>query len=234
MKALAFDCSTEVLALAVKADSLAYSCVCDSGAKQAESLLPSIENAMARCSLVPAELELVACARGPGSFTGLRIAMSTAKGLAAGSGAAMVSVPTLDYLARPFARERAAVVPLIDARKGRLYAAVFEGGRRLGEYLDCGLEALVSVLEPFERVLFTGPDADIAEQAALGRDGWEIDPYHRSPRAECLIELASMILAERGADEPGSNPLYIRESEADLGITMPQRSIGAPNGRKKD
>ena len=88
MRVLAFDCGSELLALAVKADARAFSCVCDSGEKQAESLLPLVESAMARCGLEPRELDLVVCARGPGSFTGLRIAMSTAKGIAAGSGAA--------------------------------------------------------------------------------------------------------------------------------------------------
>jgi tRNA threonylcarbamoyladenosine biosynthesis protein TsaB len=227
---LAFDASTEILALSVMTDSASYSCVCDSGIKHAERLVPLIEAALGECGLSAGRLDLVVCAKGPGSFTGLRIAMATAKGLCAGSSAAMVSVPTLDYLAAPLAHSSGIVVPIIDARKGRVYAGLYYGGKLRGEYLDLSLAALLLRLENADDLVFTGPDADLAAEIALERPGWRIDELSRSPRPECLARIGKALFEERGPDGPGSSPLYIRESEEDLGITRPRDAAGAFHG----
>lgn len=230
MNVLAFDASTEVLAVSVSTPTASFSCVSGSGMKHAERLVPLIEAALAECGISAGELGLVACAKGPGSFTGLRIALATAKGLCAGSGAALVCVPTLDYLAEPFLDGSEIVVPLIDARKGRLYAGIYSGGRLSGEYLDLSLDSLLTRLENADRLVFTGPDAGLAAETALERPGWRIDPFHASPRPESLASLALRLLESRGADGPGASPLYIRENEEDLGITRPREAAGAAHG----
>jgi tRNA threonylcarbamoyladenosine biosynthesis protein TsaB len=227
---LAFDASTEILAVSVSTPTAAFSCQSDSGIKHAERLVPLIEAALSECGISARELGLVVCAKGPGSFTGLRIAMATAKGLCAGSGAAFVSVPTLDYLAAPLLESPEIVVPLIDARKGRVYSGIYSGGRLSGGYLDLALDSLLPRIENADRLVFTGPDADLAAEIALERPGWRIDPLHRNPRPECLARLGVGLLESRGADGPGSSPLYIRENEEDLGITRPRDAAGEAHG----
>jgi tRNA threonylcarbamoyladenosine biosynthesis protein TsaB len=92
----------------------------------------------------------VAVSGGPGSFTGLRIGLSVAKGLAYATGASLIAVPTLEALARTVAHLDGKICPVLDARKGELYAACFQaaGGafRRLTDDLLLTPEELLALL----------------------------------------------------------------------------------------
>lgn len=98
-----------------------------------QRLLPMVDRVLAEAGLRPADLGAVACTTGPGSFTGLRIGLATAKGLAFALNIPAFGVPTLDALANnlgilePGAPAIAAdlVCPVLDARKGQVYAAVY-------------------------------------------------------------------------------------------------------------
>lgn len=230
MKVLAFDASTDLLCLGLDAPRASFSCVVGSGNGQAERLAPLIESALERCSLGAKDLDLVVCASGPGSFTGLRIALATAKGLCAGSGVPLVTVPTLDYLARPFAHSSDTVVPVIDAKKGRVYSGIYRSGSLCGEYLDIPFLELLARLEGEEGVVFTGPDASLGEESSLARPGWRVDPDCRRPSAAALAEAGITAFESRGADSPAASPLYLRVSEEDLGITRPRASGHAARG----
>lgn len=95
----------------------------------ASELAAMVEDALARCRLSPGQLDVVAVSAGPGSYTGLRIGVSTAKGLAFATDAALVGVPTLTARARALAANvpagsRLAIVA--PSRRGEVYLAVFE------------------------------------------------------------------------------------------------------------
>jgi tRNA threonylcarbamoyladenosine biosynthesis protein TsaB len=105
------------------------------------ALIPLIEETLAAAALTVRDLAAIAVSAGPGSFTGLRIGLSTAKGLAYAYGAQLVLVPTLRALARAAGPRRGLVCTLLDARKGEIYAAAF---RWRGEELqptvaDCAI-----------------------------------------------------------------------------------------------
>ena len=87
------------------------------------------------------ELDLIVCSKGPGSFTGLRIGMSTAKGLSMGSGVPLVTIGTMEMMAYGLDFFDGIVVPVIDARKKRYYTAFFNNKQRITENFD---------LTPFE------------------------------------------------------------------------------------
>lgn len=224
MRTLALDCSSPIMAVALETEAGVHSRIGMVGRRHAELLMPTIEALMAEAGLEAADLDLVVCGKGPGSFTGLRIAMASAKGIAAGSGRPLVSVPGPDWLAEPFRSFAGLVVPVLDARKGRLYAAVYSGGIRHGSYLDLSPADLAAHLGGATSVLFTGPDADLMLPMAADRDGWDIDRFWRSPRPECLVSLGKALYEERGPDSPAEGPLYLRESEEDMGIQLSARA----------
>ncbi|MFA7330262.1 MAG: tRNA (adenosine(37)-N6)-threonylcarbamoyltransferase complex dimerization subunit type 1 TsaB [Candidatus Delongbacteria bacterium] len=97
-----------------------------------ELLLPAIHELLAGCGLAAQDLDVIVLANGPGSFTGLRIGLATAKGLAFGGRAALVPVSTLEVLAWQAPTRQGHVFPLMDARRGEVFSACW---RRQGESL---------------------------------------------------------------------------------------------------
>lgn len=97
----------------------------------AEHLAPLIRNVLDRTDQQPVDLGAVAVSMGPGSYTGLRIGVSTAKGLARAVNAEVVGVPTLEALAAsalPYVTPGDVLCPLLDARRDEVYAAAYRSG----------------------------------------------------------------------------------------------------------
>lgn len=257
MNILAFDTSTEILSVAVSATRDArpvfLETTRDSGLHHTRLLMPLVQRIMEDAGVALAELDLIACMRGPGSFTGLRIGMATAKGLARAlahrremATPPAVSVPTMEVMARPFAHLRSAVLPVIDARKGRYYCAVFAGGRRLTEDLDLGPADALERLRLLEEgglvavsddhpVQVTGPHADrflqhlaagpgpAASTAGISRGAgnvprFALDPEFRRGHAAALLACARERFSVDGPDAPSQGPVYIRGSDAELSL----------------
>ncbi|HYE94779.1 MAG TPA: tRNA (adenosine(37)-N6)-threonylcarbamoyltransferase complex dimerization subunit type 1 TsaB [Rubricoccaceae bacterium] len=140
----------------------------------AAHLVPLIRDVLAHAGATAADLGAVAVSAGPGSFTGLRIGVSTAKGLCAASGAALVGVPTLEALARavlPAALPGDAVVAALPSRRGEVFAAAFdvEDGRLApsGEVAALTHEDVAGWLPPNERLWLVGGAAE--SLAEVGR-----------------------------------------------------------------
>ena len=140
---LAFDAATEHIAIGlaeVAPDALRVRGHVDFSARRAAlgRLLPAIRDAMAAAGVEGEEVAAVAVGRGPGSFTGVRIAVATAKGLAHGWGVPLVGLGTLDAVAWRFAEHEGLVGIVGDAMRGEVYPCVFRcgGGRavRLDPY----------------------------------------------------------------------------------------------------
>ena len=95
-----------------------------------ERLLPSVDFLLGRLGLAPTDLDAVAVTRGPGSFTGVRVGLATAAGLARAAGIPAVGVPTLEALAHavPSPGPGRWICPCIDAGRREIYAAAFEAG----------------------------------------------------------------------------------------------------------
>ncbi len=204
-----------------------------------QRLLPAVDWALRRAGVHVQELRAIAVSLGPGSFTGLRIGLSTAKGLALAQRLPLVGVPTLEALAL-----RAAVAPLpprictvMDARQGLLYAALYEVAppqgsaasawgtlpplRPLREPCACTFDDLKEwVTEP---TVFAG-DAALHHreiwQSALGNN-FVLAPVHRAlPSAEEIALLGASRWARGAVDEPVQlEPLYLRTA-----YTQPRRS----------
>jgi tRNA threonylcarbamoyladenosine biosynthesis protein TsaB len=220
MNMIVFDTSSEILIAGAGRPGAMQACS-DAGSKHAQSIIPTLERCLFRAGLEKASLELVACCIGPGSFTGLRIGLATAKGLALAGGIPWVGVPTLDAFARAAEaviessreKESLLIVPILDARKKRLYSALYRGGVRLGDYLDISIEDLLARLSGEDEVCFAGPGADLMEDYCLERPGYRILPTDPGPFVEALAALAVTRFVEAGGEKPDRGPLYLREPE---------------------
>ena len=213
MNILAFDTSTEILAVGVRVGGKDLATTAAQGFKHSETLLPSIEACLRNSKASMREIELIACASGPGSFTGLRIGLATAKGLSLALGIPWVGVPTLDCLAYGYGGEGGIVVPVLDARKNRVYAALYSGGRRTSRYMDVAIPDLLASVQNEDRVFFVGPDADLLADYSLERPGFRIVTEEPTLRLVGLAALAEELYLEKGASADDEGPLYLREPE---------------------
>jgi tRNA threonylcarbamoyladenosine biosynthesis protein TsaB len=124
-----------------------------------ERLLNAIDRVLKEGSCPTDDLEGWAVSLGPGSFTGLRIGVSTVKGLAFGTQKPVVGVPTLDALASHISPTPYLICPILDARKGEVYAAFYrydkaDNLQRISAYLAIGPEDLLKRIQ--EKTIFIG------------------------------------------------------------------------------
>ena len=103
----------------------------NTGNTHSETLLPSVEAVLKLCDLTAADVDLFACAKGPGSFTGVRIGASTIKGMAFGKDKPCIGVSTLEALAYNLRGFTGIACPVMNARRSQVYNALFrvENGR---------------------------------------------------------------------------------------------------------
>lgn len=229
MNILLIDTATELLCTALSFGTTFYlERLHRVGLRHSELLMPDVEALLHEAVLRPRDLELVVCSRGPGSFTGLRIGMATAKGIAQGAQCPLVSVPTLDALAYGLEHMDRVIVPVVDARKQRYYAACYREGRRISDYLDVTADELSSQLRRFgsdERMLLTGPAALAVAGHLAPPDGAVsagligVDVRGVGSCAPGYMSLAQQLLASRGPDPIDAGPMYIRKSDAELSMT---------------
>ncbi len=220
MNILAIDTSTEYLMVGLESDKGTISLSARMGLKHATTLLPWIERILKDASIKPDKLELIVCSIGPGSFTGLRIGLATVKGLVMGTGCSVVGIRSLDHFAFPYSFFDGAVVPVINAKKNRYYAAIYVGGKRESDYLDIGFEALSERLKGYDKILFTGPVAVKVGELFRGKElpsrVARINvAFH--PESESLIRLGVQKYQETGGESVENLvPFYIRKSEAEI------------------
>ena len=228
MNIVATDTSSQALAVAIKTDGYYESRTIESRSiMHSEKLVPVITELCSNAGITTKDLELLACTRGPGSFTGLRIGMAALKGMAFALDKPLVSVSTMEVLANCIPSFDGAVVTVIDAKKKRWYLGAFTKGSgenaiRIMPDTD-GTEAdLVKVLEPYGNILVTGPDAGAFTEVLKSFYGTAktIIADTMSIRAvpDSLIDCALRQYDASGADDIGQGPVYLRKSDAEIAL----------------
>lgn len=188
---------------------------------QEEKLLLSVSKLLEILGEKPENIEIFGAGVGPGSFTGLRIGIATVKGLAFALGKPVVPVSSLEALARSASMAlpdpETLVVPVADARMGRVYAAIFLGRERLMEDRDILPEELKDILEkrPEKRILFAGDGLNLYGSVLSAVEGKTVTlDADRMIAGLALLELvrekADAGLAVTAAD---LDAVYLRKSE---------------------
>jgi len=163
MKLLALESSAKAASCAVLADGEVLASAWQAtGLTHSRTLLPMVEDMLKNSELSVQDMDAVAVAAGPGSFTGLRIGIAAVKGLAWAAEKPCVPVSTLEAMAWPLAHLEGTVVCAMDARRQQIYNAVFlaEGGTltRLREDRAISLEDAASDLSELDGPMFIAGD----------------------------------------------------------------------------
>ncbi len=194
-----------------------------------ESLLPMVAAVFADAGWTPADVALWGVGIGPGSFTGVRIAVATAKGIAIATGARLVGVTSLDALAHGI--DAQLVASVLGAGKGEVFVQARRDGKvvlgpshvvlaEVGAYL-------AKIAGASSAVVVAGEDAAGLDLAALGPRATIVTASpHDLPRASAVGRIA---LSREPDDTDALEPLYVRPPE----ITMPRTLAGsAPGGSR--
>lgn len=223
MKLLALDTSTKVAGVALMEDgTLVCEANLNTGLTHSERLMPLADDCFRLAGWQPAELDAIAVVAGPGSFTGVRIGVSTAKGMAEALNKPVVAVNTLEVLAASFPGFSGVVVPILDARRDQVYCAVYEGS--LNELLPPAPLALADLLghpaiAGAEAVMFCGDGVAPHRSAiseALGKKARFAPPHLMLQRAGAAAHLAwGKLMAEQTMDAADLQPIYLRKSSAE-------------------
>lgn len=161
---LAFDTATDACTLALGEDNrVLASKTVHAPRGHLETLLPLIDQVLAEVSIKIQDVDYVASGSGPGSFTGIRIAVSTARGLAQAKDIPLVGISTLDILAYGLRAEDRFICPVIDAKRGQVYFSVYEsdGGniQRMGDIQSLAPDEFCSILKKLGRPVMLAGDA---------------------------------------------------------------------------
>ncbi|MBI2218114.1 MAG: tRNA (adenosine(37)-N6)-threonylcarbamoyltransferase complex dimerization subunit type 1 TsaB [Candidatus Rokubacteria bacterium] len=216
MRLLAVETSTLAGGVALlDGDRLVGEYVLDVRVTHSERLMVAVDRVLGDARWTVHDLEALAVAVGPGSFTGLRIGLGTVKGLAVATGVPVAAVPTLDAMAASLPFAALPVCPVIDARKGEVYASRYRWDasrmRREWDYLALAPDELAARIDT--------PTILVGDAATTIRSPWArvAPPARRAPSPGCVGQLGLERL-RRGECVPAADlvPLYLRPSEAEL------------------
>jgi len=188
------------------------------GLQHARDLVPDLQALLDAHGLGPSDIELYGVGRGPGSYTGLRVGVATARVLAYSSGRPLVGVPTTEALVQNVVEHAQAVCAVIDAKRGELYAQVFrrDSGRWRAES-PAIVASPEEVVEKVPREAVLVGDALRAHGEYLRGEGFTLaEEALWRPRASAVAELALELFKEHGSDDVHTLvPAYLRRPAAE-------------------
>lgn len=215
MKILAIDSSTSTAAVGIGENGKTLiSRFTNNGLTHSQTLMPMVAECLEQCGFTMKQIDAVAVTVGPGSFTGVRIGISTAKGLAMGADIGVIPVSSLAALSENGAVEKTLLCPVFDARCGQVYNALFETtGRLTPERLtpDRAL-TIVQLREELagKPVLLFGDGAKLCFE--------QIPNAVLAPESKRFIIADGILTAaqnETPIDFENINPVYLRLSQAE-------------------
>lgn len=219
MKLLAIDTSTDYISLAVMKGEKVLGRVHRKKPRSHSTLLvPMVDKVLKISKTKLKDLDGFCVSVGPGSFTGLRIGVTTIKGLAFVTKKPIVAVPTLDAIAENQKRFHGIICPVLDARKNKVYASIYSSDgkklKRISKFLLLPVDELLKRLKKYDKVLFLGDFADritgLLPGAGSARGPWQ-------PRPEVIGRLGDVYFKKKKfVKAEDLEPLYIYSRECDI------------------
>lgn len=218
MPILAIDTATLVSSVAIAtSDTLVAELTIQTRKTHSERLMPHIASLLSMAEMSQSSLKAVAVSIGPGSFTGLRIGLATAKALSYALQIPIIGVPTLAALAFACPAPGVLLAPMLDAQKGNVYLGLYEWQDGTVTEVEpprvVGFDEAQNELSRQQRpVLMLGEAAVMYKETIM----YPAPPHAVMPRAGSVAVLAEQMYAQGVRHDVATlEPLYIRRSEAE-------------------
>ena len=224
MRILAFETSAKAASVAILEDGkLLGESFQNTGLTHSQTLLLMVQTLLNHCGFTPEDVDAVAVAAGPGSFTGVRIGVAAAKGFAWGGEKPCCGVSTLEAMAYTLGVYDGYVLPVMDARRSQVYNAVFhaEKGRlqRITEDRAISLAELGEEIKNFQESIFlVGAGSVLCYNTLLESvPNLVLPPEHRMHQRASGVALvaAKRLAAGESCDGATLTPNYLRVSQAE-------------------
>ena len=181
-------------------------------------LMPRVDSMLGSLGMKPAELDAVAVGTGPGNFTGVKVGVATAKAVAMGLDVPLVGISTLDVLAAGVVEPAGAILSVIDARRGMLYAAAYRNDpgalRLLSDYMCAGQVEITGAVLPLVKgsVVIAGEAPPELTEAFKAEDVTVTEDAGRFPCARDMLALCDMMLSTgRAGTAVSVTPIYLKK-----------------------
>jgi len=231
IKILAIESSAKAVSAAVCEDGkIIAQSYQNSGLTHSRTLLPIIEDMLKNSEIKLLDIALIAVAKGPGSFTGIRIGVAAAKGLSWAAQIPAVGVSTLEAMAYQSSFAHGIICPVMDARRSEVYNALFE--TRGGELVRLCEDRAISLFELSEEMkksgktyFLVGDGAGLCYNNLLDKDvSAVIAPEHL--RYQCAYGVAMAASGKEGCDAHSLKPVYLRLSQAEREMKEREKEKG--------
>ena len=226
MKILGIDGSGLVASVAiVEDDNLLGEYTTGYKKTHSQTLLPMLDELTRMVELDLNTIDAIAVSAGPGSFTGLRIASATAKGMGLSLGCPIISVPTVDAIAFNLGGQSGIICPIMDARRGQVYTGLYsfsEDGTFNVIKPQCAVDfhdIAEAINEHGQPVTFLGDGVPVFKELAeqLIKVPYRFAPAHINRQHAASVAALGMIYYKNGECEPAADhrPEYLRLSQAE-------------------
>ena len=224
MKILAFETSAKAASVALlDGGKLLAESYQNTGLTHSQTIMVMAQDLLKSCGLSARDVEAVAVAAGPGSFTGVRIGVAAAKGFAWGAELPCYGVSTLEAMARTMGVWQGYIVPAMDARRSQVYTAVFHAEKgvitRVEEDMAISLAELGEKIKNYEENVFLVGDGALLCYNTLLEEVPQLvlPPEHRMHQRASGVALAARAMADAGIPGNGAEltPNYLRLSQAE-------------------
>jgi len=223
MNILAIDCAVTRLSIGVQNEDKFVSYTYDIGMKQSEILVPAINEVLQKAGISTSELNYSTLTIGPGSFTGLRLGISSLKAIELAYNVPVYGISSLEVYSYPFTSYDLPVVCGIDANKDKFYARITHNNTISLEDGDYDIADIVKALSNTSKCIVCGPNAEKLS-ALLKENGCKSEiviQKTNSLTTESLIKITENLI-ENGSKplEDYDGPVYLRASEAELALKL--------------
>ena len=224
MRILAFETSAKAGSVALfDGQTLVAESYQNTGLTHSQTVMPMAEEILKSCGLAPRDVDAVAVAAGPGSFTGVRIGVAAAKGFAWGGEIPCYGVSTLEAMALQLGIQNGFVLPVMDARRAQVYNALFQAQDGVLERIcpdrAISLEDLGKEIKNLSEPVFLVGDGSILCYNTLKETvpGLVLPPEHRMHQRAAGVGLAALRMIAQGlpGDAGALEPNYLRLSQAE-------------------
>jgi tRNA threonylcarbamoyladenosine biosynthesis protein TsaB len=224
---LAIETAASILSAAIANEDEVFFTQTEAGTRHSELVMELLDNLMQEAAIKPKDLKGVVCMGGPGSFTGLRIGYSIAKGLALSLSIPFAPVPTLECIAYGEQFNSCLTLAVIEARKNAYFYAFFKDGQRITEDKDSNLSQITDEITAYlenehKQIILTGPGSKLLYESLPQKAKDAITPvFENKGYAKELLAMAKSrnLFSLDCTAHLYSGPEYIRKTDAEIALS---------------